>query len=67
MRLTNKWKQDVLAGATPDDAFNVNGGLGVTMTPDDINDGLMKISVAVAVLRPAEFIIMTFVQKMQTN
>jgi hypothetical protein len=65
--LTNQWKQGALAGATPDDAFFVNVGLGSTMTQNDIDNGEMKVSVGVAIIRPAEFIITNFVQKMQAN
>lgn len=40
-------------------------GLGVTMTAQDVLDGVMNVSVAVAPVRPAEFIIATFRQQMQ--
>jgi hypothetical protein len=63
--LTNVWQSGALAGATPEDAFSVDVGLGNTMTPVDILDGYMRISVKIAVTRPAEFIVITFEQKMQ--
>jgi len=56
-----------LAGLTPSDAFNVEVGLGSTMTPNDILDGIMNVTVKVAVTRPAEFIVITFQQKMQES
>ncbi len=62
--LTNVWKQGGLAGASPSDAFTVDIGLGVTMTNTDILDGYMRMSVKVAISRPAEFIVLTFEQKM---
>lgn len=65
--LANVWQQGALAGAKPDDAFTVDVGLGVTMTPVDILDGIMRISVKIAVTRPAEFIVITFEQKMQQS
>jgi len=65
--LTNLWKQGALAGATPDQAFSVTVGLGSTMTGDDILDGKMLITVKVAIVRPAEFIVITFQQQMQTS
>jgi phage tail sheath protein FI len=65
--LTSVWKRGGLAGASPDDAFSVFVGLGETMTADDILEGLMKISVLVAVSRPAEFIEITFQQQMQKS
>jgi len=65
--LTGIWKQGGLAGLTPADAFEVEVGLGSTMTPNDILDGIMNVTVKVAVTRPAEFIVITFQQKMQQS
>ncbi|MEZ5040916.1 MAG: phage tail sheath subtilisin-like domain-containing protein [Saprospiraceae bacterium] len=63
--LANVWQQGALAGATAADAFSVDIGLGVTMTPIDILDGYMRMTVKIAVTRPAEFIVITFQQQMQ--
>jgi uncharacterized protein len=63
--LHNLWRQGALAGATPDDAFNVLVGLGSTMTAQDIIDGYLRITILVAVVRPAEFIEITLQQKQQ--
>jgi uncharacterized protein len=65
--LTSVWKRGGLAGAVPDDAFAVFCGLGETMTPDDILEGIMRVTVLVAVTRPAEFIEITFQQQMQKS
>ncbi|TCP40177.1 cadherin-like domain-containing protein [Rhodovulum marinum] len=65
--LTSVWKQGGLAGATPEDAFSVHLGLGETMTPVDILEGILRITVLVAVTRPAEFIEITFQQQMQKS
>lgn len=65
--LRSVWKRGGLAGAIPEDAYNVRIGLGETMTPDDILNGIMRISVAVAISHPAEFIEITFQQQMQKN
>jgi phage tail sheath protein FI len=65
--LANLWKQGALAGAVPEQAFDVQIGLGATMTATDILDGLMKITVKVAVVRPAEFILITFQQQQQLS
>lgn len=65
--LTGIWKRGGLAGSTPRDAFSVHVGLGETMTPEDILEGVMRITVLVAVSRPAEFIEITFQQQMQKN
>ncbi|RFM33305.1 phage tail sheath family protein [Chitinophaga silvisoli] len=63
--LNNLWKQGALAGSSPDVAYDVQIGLGTTMTPQDILDGKMLITVKVAIVRPAEFIVITFQQQMQ--
>jgi len=65
--LTEKWKQGALAGASPEDAFDVQIGLGVTMTGLDILEGRMIISVKLAIVRPAEFILVRFEQQMQKS
>jgi hypothetical protein len=65
--LTNLWQQGALAGAAPEQAFDVQIGLGTTMTPQDILDGKMLVSVKVALVRPAEFIVITFQQLMQQS
>ena len=65
--LINLWKQGALAGAAPEIAFDVQIGLGSTMTPTDILDGKMLITVKVALVRPAEFIVITFQQQMQQS
>ncbi|MGF6930293.1 phage tail sheath protein FI [Chitinophaga sp. W2I13] len=65
--LQNLWKQGALAGAAPEQAFDVQVGLGATMTPQDILEGRMLITVKVALTRPAEFIIITFQQQMQES
>jgi phage tail sheath protein FI len=62
--LTNLWRQGALVGVTPGEAFSVACGLGETMSQDDINEGIMRIQVKAAASRPAEFIVVTFEQKM---
>ena len=63
--LTAQWKAGALAGPTPDKAFYVKVGLGETMTALDILEGNMIIEIGMAVVRPAEFIILKFSHKMQ--
>ena len=65
--LTSVWKQGGLQGAIPSDAFSVACGLGVTMTADDILNGFMNVMVKVAVVHPAEFIVITFQQQMAVS
>lgn len=63
--LTQQWRAGALAGPAPDKAFYVNVGLGETMTAQDILEGNMIIEIGMAVVRPAEFIILKFSHKMQ--
>ncbi|WP_178988545.1 phage tail sheath family protein [Winogradskyella schleiferi] len=62
--LNQKWRQGALAGASPNEAFGVNVGLGSSMTNTDILEGRLNVIVYVALLRPAEFIIMNFSENM---
>ncbi len=65
--LTQKWREGALAGATTKDAFFVRCGLGVTMTSQDILEGRMNVEIGMAVVRPAEFIILKFSHLLQTS
>ena len=60
-----QWRAGALAGAKPEQAFYVRVALGETMTADDILNGRMNIEIGMAVVRPAEFIILKFSHKMQ--
>ncbi|WP_416762666.1 phage tail sheath family protein [Roseateles sp. So40a] len=62
--LTGIWKRGGLMGAVPEDAFSVHVGLGETMTPEDVLEGILRVTVLVAMVRPAEFIEITFQQQM---
>jgi phage tail sheath protein FI len=65
--LTQKWREGALAGATPRDAFFVRCGLGQTMNAQDILEGRLNVEIGLAVVRPAEFIILKFSHKLQTS
>jgi phage tail sheath protein FI len=65
--LIDKWREGALAGATPKDAFFVKCGLGATMNAQDILEGRMNVEIGMAVVRPAEFIILKFSHKLQTS
>ena len=65
--LNGIWRRGGLAGQTPEDAYEVHVGLGDTMTADDILEGYLRITVKVALIRPAEFIELTFQQLQQKS
>ena len=61
--LKEQWRKGALMG-TEQEAFFVHVGLGETMTELDIWEGRMIIEIGMAVVRPAEFIILKFMHKM---
>jgi uncharacterized protein len=65
--LTQKWREGALAGATTKDAYFVRCGLGTTMNAQDILEGRMNVEIGMAIVRPAEFIILKFSHKQQTS
>ncbi len=65
--LTSSWNQGALQGAKASDAFSVECGLGSTMTSEDILLGFMNVTIKVAVVKPAEFIVLTFQQQQATS
>ena len=56
--LTSKWQQGALVGETSEQAFFVRCGLGSTMNASDLTQGRLNIELGIAVLRPAEFIVL---------
>jgi uncharacterized protein len=60
-----QWRAGALTGAKPEQAFYVRVGLGQTMSAEDILNGYMIIEIGMAVVRPAEFIVLQFSHKMQ--
>jgi len=62
--LSLQWRDGALQGATQEQAFHVAVGLGKTMNADDVLNGRMIVQIAMAPVRPAEFIILRFEQKM---
>ncbi|HTE24149.1 phage tail sheath family protein [Flavitalea sp.] len=62
--LTILWRTGALMGNTPREAFFVHVGMGETMTALDILEGRMIVEFGMAVVRPAEFVILRFMHKM---
>jgi uncharacterized protein len=65
--LYTQWRAGALAGAKPSDAYYVKCGLGTTMTAQDILNGYLNVLIGLAVVRPAEFIILEFTQILQVS
>ncbi len=62
--LVLQWRAGALMGAKADEAFFVKVGLGETMSADDVLNGRLIVEIGMAVVRPAEFIILKFSHKM---
>lgn len=56
------YNDGAFAGTTPETSYQVLVGQGVTMTDEDILNGYIRVSIQVAPVRPAEFIVLTFTQ-----
>jgi phage tail sheath protein FI len=63
--LISLWQLGALAGASAQDAFNVEVGLGSTMSPEDIVNKVLRVQLTVALSALNEFITMTFEQEMK--
>lgn len=63
--LEKLWSQGALAGKTSEEAFFVSVGLGTTMVQQDILEGRLIVEVGIAPIRPADFIILRFAQRLQ--
>jgi phage tail sheath protein FI len=61
------WQNGALQGNSADKAFYVRCGLGATMTNLDILEGRLIAEIGLAVIRPAEFIVLRFTQRMQAS
>lgn len=65
--LTGLWQQGGLMGDKASDAFQVQCGVGTTMTGQDLLDGRLVVSATLAITHPAEFIVLTFEQMIASN
>jgi uncharacterized protein len=51
-------REGAFPGATPRDAYVVRCGLGQTMTQADVDGGVVILEVGIALVRPAEFVVL---------
>ncbi len=65
--LDQLWRAGALLGTSPDEAYRVRCGLGTTMTQTDIDLGLLIVEVAIAPVRPAEFVVFRISHKAPTE
>lgn len=56
--LRGQWREGALQGGRPRDAWYVQCALGRTMTPADVAQGRVVCEIGMALLRPAEFVVL---------
>ena len=61
--LNLQWRAGALQGARAEEAYRVAIGLGRTMTAQDVLAGRMIVDISLAPVRPAEFIVLRFMQQ----
>ncbi|MDX2246148.1 MAG: phage tail sheath subtilisin-like domain-containing protein [Bacteroidia bacterium] len=62
-----QWRQGALVGTTTNEAYYISVGLGETMTQQDILEGRLIAEIGLAAVRPAEFIVIQYVCRMETS
>ena len=65
--LEDLFSAGALSGSSSEEAYFVSVGLGETMDEQDILEGRLNISVGIAAVRPAEFIVVTVSHILQTG
>ncbi|MEM6346715.1 MAG: phage tail sheath C-terminal domain-containing protein [Bacteroidota bacterium] len=63
--LQELYRQGALQGAKANQAYFVKCGLNETMTQNDLNQGIMNVEIGMALIRPAEFLVLRIQLKMQ--
>ncbi|QPT15767.1 phage tail sheath family protein [Serratia rubidaea] len=61
--LFNLWRQGALYGETPNSAYFIHIGENITMAQADIVSGILRVRIGLAVVRPAEYMILEFTQQ----
>lgn len=65
--LNTQWRSGALMGSTPEEAYYVKVGKGITMSDDDILNGRLICEIGIAPVRPAEFIVFRITQRTATG
>ncbi len=67
LMLEKQRERGALQGDTADEAWQLGIGLGESMNQDDVLQGKLIVRIGLAVVRPAEFILLTLVQHQENN
>jgi phage tail sheath protein FI len=62
--LDQLWRAGTLLGDEPDEAYYVSVGEGISVNFDDLERGLLIVEVGMAVVCPAQFMVLEFTQFM---
>ncbi|MEN4128702.1 phage tail sheath C-terminal domain-containing protein [Serratia marcescens] len=65
--LFNLWNQGALYGESPAKGYFIHIGENITMSQADIADGILRVRIGLAVVRPAEFVILEFTQQVASG
>ena len=63
--LDELWSAGALNGTTAEEAYFIRLGLGETMDDEDVKEGRLHISVGIAAVTPAEFVVLTITHNLQ--
>lgn len=61
------WRLGAFGGTKEEESYFVSIGSGLTMTEDDVRNGLMRVEVGIAAVRPSEFITLNISQQMSSD
>lgn len=61
--LYNLWEEGALIGTSAGEAFSVEIGLGKSMTSIDLVNGILRVNIQVALVRPGEYMTLSFTEK----
>jgi hypothetical protein len=65
--LNGLWKEGAFPGESAEDAWAVQIGVGSTMSPIDVQNGILRLTVQIAPLMPGQFIVLSFEQVMPVS
>ncbi|MGP2966204.1 phage tail sheath family protein [Serratia marcescens] len=65
--LFNLWRLGAFSGASPQLSYFVRVGAGITMSQHDIEAGILRVSIGLAAVRPAEYIVLEFTQQVASG
>ncbi|MBD2794011.1 phage tail sheath family protein [Xenorhabdus sp. 42] len=65
--LYDLWKQGAFSGSSSQESYFVRVGAGITMNKNDIKNGILRVSVGLSAVRPAEYIVLEFTQQLASG